>query len=97
MANRNSGANYGVASREDHIRSGNVLPVSAYVTPKPDGSGEPTDEERAQAESLKAAPGPGENKSLTPATSNKTAAAEKPAARKTSARKSARKTTRKRK
>lgn len=68
-------ASYGEASRAEHIKAGNILPLSAYVDAEPDGSGAPSDEEKSQLETLRneqknAAP-VAENKALTPAVEEK--------------------------
>lgn len=72
-----TGAQYGVTgSKEELAKSGYRLPDSFFVEAKPDGSGEPSAEEKAQLKSMK---GPTENKAVVPATEDKTAALKKPA------------------
>lgn len=72
MAERKQNAEYGVAaSKEELERSGYRLPPSFFVTPSPDGSGEPSEAEvKADAEAKNAAPVT-ENKASVPVTDSK--------------------------
>lgn len=59
-------AEYGRSpSREELEKSGYRLPPSFFVKAAPDGSGEPSAEEKAQVEAM-GKPAPEENKSLAP-------------------------------
>jgi hypothetical protein len=71
MAEKETGADYGMSSKEEARKSGYRYPDSFYETPKPIDVGKPVEPPSARKTGTKRKAGPAKNKSRTPSSSNK--------------------------